>query len=377
MVLRLKTRESKTLPGSLVFLVKNYPFTRMNLSSKLEHFIVHKIWHSNSFFLKLFYPLSFLYYILQQVKWFLSAYQKFTIPIISVGNLNVGGVGKTPISIALMEIVKAIGKKAAFIGHGYKAAILKDSSSTKVNLQKDNADLVGDEALLLSQYATTYIAKKRSLAIELAEKDGFELVILDDGFQDNSIVKDLTLLVIDAEYLLGNGLLLPIGPLREKPIPALQRAGLIVIAGICDKEIKKAKSFMISKFEKDCDSLQPKIVSALVKLQNLEELIGQDFFAIIAIANPKKVLKTAKLNNIIIKKTFIFSDHKLFDDQELEVIYKLAREAQCQVITTSKDFVKLPKYYQNLTKIFAIKADFDQDYNLVTSIITNICNNKV
>jgi len=329
----------------------------MNLFTRLERIVVDRIWKYDSLINKLLRPVSWVYLIIHLINFTFRYKKKAKIPVVCVGNLTSGGSGKTPLVLAIATIIKHYKKNLAFIGHGYKAHILKDNLYAVVDLKKHNAYDVGDEAMLLSQLAPTYVSKKRMVSILAAQADDMEIVILDDGFQDGSVYKDLSILVVDSEYIFGNGLLLPAGPLRELPVFALRRADLIFISGINKEKIEDTINFIIMTFSKSVVDLKSKISSCIITPQNLQELKEKDFFAIIGIAHPAKFLNLAKKYAINIKENFIFSDHYVFDAPALDLIYSKAIASNCEVITSSKDFTRLPEKYKKLTKVIEIRAD--------------------
>ncbi|WHQ46837.1 MAG: tetraacyldisaccharide 4'-kinase [Candidatus Midichloria sp.] len=330
----------------------------MNFFSKVEHLIVNRLWRQDLFINKLLRPFSWIYIIIHTIKVFLTNKQKTNVPVICIGNLTVGGSGKTPIALAIGRLLKKHKRNLAFVGHGYKANLLKHSICIAVDLKMHNVNNVGDEAILLSSFAPTYIAQKRIQGVFTAQADDFDIAVLDDGLQDNSIHKDLSIVVIDSEYILGNLLLLPAGPLRELPVFALKRADLVIVSGINEDKIEEAMNFINCRFSKKVPLLKTKTTSCLITPKDIERFKDKDFFAIIGIAHPKKFLETAKKYNIKIKESAIFSDHYMFSESELDAIYNYANVLKCSVITSSKDFVRLPKKYQNLTQVIEIEAEF-------------------
>ena len=330
----------------------------MNFFNKLEQLIVTNLWQNNTWLNKLLLPISWLYLIIHNINFFCIKKHKTKIPVICVGNIIAGGSGKTPIAMTIGEILKKYKRNVAFIGHGYKANLLKHSMCISIDPKMHNVNDVGDEAMLLSSIASSYIARKRIQALFAAQADDCEIAILDDGFQDNSIKKDLSILVVDADYILGNSLLLPAGPLRELPSTALKRADLVIISGLDEEKIQSTINNLIHQFSKKVPYLASRITSCIVIPKEIAKLQNKDFFAIIGIAHPKKFLETAKKYNINIKSYAIFPDHHLFHDSELDAIYNHANVLKCNIITSTKDLVRLPKKYQAITKVMDIDIKF-------------------
>ena len=154
--------------------------------------------------------------------------EKLSVPVICVGNLVAGGAGKTPVALALGVMLKHAGKRAHFLTRGYKGKL---EGPVQVDPARHGVSEVGDEALLLAEILPTWVSKHRAAGAKAAISAGAEVIIMDDGFQNMSLVKDVSLLVIDGHNGFGNGRILPAGPLREPVAEAMQRATLVVPSG--------------------------------------------------------------------------------------------------------------------------------------------------
>ena len=166
--------------------------------------------------------IQFIFYVVAEIriKLFQNKILKthtFDIPIISIGNIAMGGTGKTPLAKEIFQITKSLGKKPAFVKKYY--------------------DYVEDEINMLKKVGTTFICKKRKDSIKNLIKNEYNLAILDDGFQDLSINKNFNIICFNQKQWIGNGFLIPAGPLREK-LSALKRADCILINGNKDIEIE-------------------------------------------------------------------------------------------------------------------------------------------
>ena len=133
------------------------------------------------------------------------------IPVICIGNLTIGGSGKTPVTMALQLLLKDMGIKACVVSSGYRGKNKYPHYVTK----NDTFCKVGDEPIILSKKGAVIVSKNKKEGIIKAYKDGFDIVILDDGYQNSKINKDLSLVVVDSEILFGNEFIFPLGPLRE------------------------------------------------------------------------------------------------------------------------------------------------------------------
>jgi len=150
------------------------------------------------------------------------------VPVLCVGNLVAGGSGKTPVALSLARLFTERGIAVHVVTRGYGGKL---AGPMQVDAARHDADAVGDEALLLATVAPCWVAKDRAAGVAAAAKAGAEAILLDDGFQNPSIAKDLSLVIIDAEYGFGNGRVIPAGPLRERVAAGLARADAVVLIG--------------------------------------------------------------------------------------------------------------------------------------------------
>lgn len=311
--------------------------------STAEHWVKGRLWRCFSLINCLLLPFSLLYLLCHVINYhILKRPEKLSKPIICVGNLVVGGSGKTPVALKIASICQEYGLKVAFIGHGYKAEIITHTPCVRIDPERHTAREIGDEALLLSYIAPTYIATKRASAAKMAISDGAEIIILDDGLQDNSINKDFSIIVLDSGYMLGNGMLLPSGPLRELPLGALDKANSIIITGQDLLQCADAKHRLLAKYSSISEG---KIISGHVQILNSEELTEPQYIVLLGVSDPHKILKAIKILQIHCAHTFIFPDHHNYSADELKHIYAQAQKLECKVLTTSKDRTKIDSEY--------------------------------
>ena len=322
------------------------------------YFIKPKFWDKkkNSFLSILLYPLSIIYYLINVIKKKISIPQKFNIPLICVGNIYIGGTGKTSAAIEIMKILNQ-SKKICFLTKGYGRKSKKDIYLNELNISNQNTVDTGDEALLLNKYGDVYISNNRAKAINTIIKLGYDAIILDDGFQDHLIFKNLNILCFDSKNWIGNNNLIPSGPLRE-PLKAIKEANFIVIKGeknqIIENEIKKL-------------SPNIEIIYAENRIENNETLKNKNFIAFTGIGNPYSFFNTLLNNNIKIIKQIIYPDHFQFTEKNYKVLFQEAENNNCNLITTEKDWVRISKqfkdkvYYTKLSTLLIGKESLEKE----------------
>ena len=281
-------------------------------------FFKPKFWDKNqiSFYSILLLPIAAIYKLLFFLKKKITKIHRVSIPIICIGNIYLGGTGKTPLSIEIFFILKKLNMKPAFIRKKY------DSYSDEENLQKN----VG----------VVFSNKSRLQAINVATKNNVNIGILDDGFQDFSINKNLNIICFDEKKWVGNGFVLPAGPLREE-LTALKRADCVVIKGrkninIEDEIIKKNSNI--------------KIFYANYEPQNINEFKNEKVIAFAGIGNPESFFQLLKLNNISIFEEIKFPDHYNYSPKNLDALIKKAEKNKVILITTEKDYYRIDKDYR-------------------------------
>jgi tetraacyldisaccharide 4'-kinase len=304
----------------------------------------------------LLYPLSIIYYLIVVIKKNFSIPQKFNIPIICVGNIYIGGTGKTSAAIEIAKILNQF-KKVCFLTKGYGRKSKKDVYLNELNIFHQNTEDTGDEPLLLNKFGHVYISNNRAEAINTIIKLGYDAIILDDGFQDRLIFKNLNILCFDSKNWIGNSNLIPSGPLRE-PLTSIKEANFIIIKGeknqIIENEIKKI-------------SPNIEIIYAENKIENIETLKNKNFIAFTGIGNPCSFFDTLLDNNIKIIKKIIYPDHFQFSEKNYKDLSQEAENNKYNLITTEKDYVRINKqfkekvYYTKLSTLLIGKESLDKE----------------
>ena len=261
------------------------------------------------------YPLSLIYLIIIYIKKKITKVHRFKIPIICVGNIYVGGTGKTPLSILLANEIKKLGKETVILRKYY------DSHNDEYELIKNN-------------FNNLIINKKRIDGILKAERANYDIIILDDGLQEYKIKKNLNIVCFNEKQLVGNGLVMPAGPLREN-LNNLKSSDVVIINGNKNKSFEEKILNINNKL---------KIFYSNYKPQNIEKFKNKKLFAIAGIGNPGNFFQLIEDNDLSIKKKFIFPDHHKYSKNEIMNIVDEAKKENCQIITTEKDYYKIKKF---------------------------------
>ncbi len=303
-------------------------------------FFKPKFWDRNkiSFFSILLFPITLLIKLLNLVKKITTRTRKFSIPIICVGNVYLGGTGKTPLCIEIFIILKNLNKNPVFIRKKYS------SFQDETNLQK--------------QVGPLYESKKRIDALNKAIYNKADIAILDDGFQDFSIKKDLSIVCFSEKQWIGNGLVIPSGPLRED-LSALNRANWVVINGKKNTNIENE----ILKKDKTI-----KIFYTKYKAQNINEFKNEKVVCFAGIANPDSFFNLLKDNNINILEKISFPDHYNYSDNELENLVNKAKENNATLLTTEKDFFRIEENHRKNIKHLKIKVEIENKKQFIEEI---------
>ena len=252
------------------------------------------------------------------------------VPVICVGNLVAGGAGKTPVALALAARLAESGAAVHIVTRGYRGHL---SGPVRVDPARHDFTAVGDEALLLGAHAPCWVARNRAEGIQTAVAAGAQMVILDDGYQNPTIAKTVSLLVVDDAYGFGNGRVIPAGPLREALARGLARADAAVLLG--------ADAWPRDPVTLGIDAALPVITAALRPVAG-ERLGGERLLAFAGIGRPDKFFATLRRLGSELIETRSFPDHHPFRTGEIDALVYAAERARARLITTAKDIVRIP-----------------------------------
>lgn len=263
--------------------------------------------------------------------------------ILCVGNLVAGGTGKTPVALAIAEILRR--DDLAFLSRGYGGRLAGPVHvAPKFHTPAD----VGDEALLLARAAPTWIARDRAAGALAAIKGGAKLIVMDDGFQNPSLVKDTSIVVIDGETGFGNGHLIPAGPLREPVTAGLARADAVVIVGDDRAGVTESLPPTLPVFT---GHIQPRA--------DRESWVGRRVIAFAGIGRPTKFFDTLSELGCEIVAAHSFADHHPYTDKEIVQICAEAAARDATPVTTEKDAVRLPHSYRGKCETLPVAFVWD------------------
>ena len=304
------------------------------------NFFKPKFWDKNkiSFFSVLLFPVSLLIKVLSLFKRVLIKTNQSSIPIICVGNIYLGGTGKTPLCIEIFLILKNLNMNPVFVRKKY--------------------DSFQDEADLQKQVGPVYQNKKRIEAVKEALQNKANVAILDDGFQDFSINKNLSIVCFNKKQWVGNGLTIPSGPLRES-LSALKRANCVVINGEKNRDIEN-KIFSKNK--------EIKIFYTKYRAKNISEFKNKKVIAFAGIGNPENFFDLLKDNKIDIGEEIKFPDHHEYSEETLENLINKAKKNNNILLTTEKDYFRIAKNYKQNISFLKIEVEIENRNQFIDQI---------
>lgn len=272
------------------------------------------------------------------------------VPVICVGNATLGGTGKTPVAIYLLKSLRRLGVNAHGLTRGYGGEL---KGPVPVN-PRHTSEEVGDEALLIARHSPVWVSKERDQGALAAVSEGADAIVMDDGHQNPRLKKTLSLLVVDAEVGFGNGCVFPAGPLREPLKDALARTDAVIL-------MKPTPDYEIDPYL-GAQLVGQTIIPAYLKAQTHPPK-GR-LFAFAGIGRPNKFFDQLRRLGADLSEEVPFADHHKFTEAEIEHLFQLAAEENAALITTEKDYVRLPSGYRKGVHAFPVTVAFENELKL-------------
>ncbi|MDO9710200.1 tetraacyldisaccharide 4'-kinase [Paracraurococcus lichenis] len=268
------------------------------------------------------------------------------VPVICCGNATAGGAGKTTVALDLGQRLANRGIAVHFLLRGYGGRL---NGPVRVDPVRHDSQAVGDEALLLAAERPAWISADRGAGARAAVAGGAQCLVMDDGLQNPTVEKDLSLLIIDGTYGFGNGRLIPAGPLRERPEAAAARCRAAVLIG---EDETGALAHLPPRFPVLRASLQPG--------PEAELLAGQPVYAFCGIANPRKFFATLTEAGAVLAGRMPFADHYPYDDNDLREVLAEADRLRAIPVTTRKDFVRIPAAFRSRVTVVTVRLAWEE-----------------
>jgi|TARA_B110000093_G_C12913013_1_gene385627 tetraacyldisaccharide 4'-kinase len=314
-----------------------------------------KFWYkeSLSFLSIILLPLNIIWIFGSLLKKLISKRKKVNIPVISIGSAIIGGSGKTPTVLFICDLLKKIGLKPHIVSRGYGGKYI----STTMVREESTYQEVGDEALMMSAYNPTWVSRNRYLGCKMAEENGANIIVLDDGLQTTSIVKDFSIYVFDGMQRFGNNFLVPAGPLRETIKEAVSKCSIIFQIndnGIQDVFLNKFKTYARYKLEENHPLLEKKILA----------FAGLGF--------NRKFFDQLSDYGFNLVKIIDFPDHHKYSIQDIYSLLDQANSLDAHLMTTEKDHIRIPIDFKESVNFIKGQIEIDNEDALIREFKKNI-----
>ena len=328
---------------------------------KTPHFWTELSWQS-----VILFPVSYIWRFGHYAQQKILNTKETEIPVICVGNLTVGGSGKTPVVITLCRFLSGIGKSTSILTRGFGG---KEKGPIFVSTNLHQSLDVGDEPLMMAHLLDVCVSRNRPLgANHILDKKKYDCIVMDDGLQNPTLKKDLNIAVFDGKFGIGNGFLLPAGPMRQKLEVGIQNIDLVIFNG-------KDETGLGQK-------IPPHIPIFTGELQPDEEIVekmkNRRVYGFAGIGNPSRFFKT--LNNIgadLVGEAH-FADHHPYTDADLTQLYEEAMQSGAELVTTQKDWMRLPTDWRDRVLTVPVRIHFSADDTIkIVSFLETIFENVI
>lgn len=328
---------------------------------KTPHFWTELSWQS-----VILFPVSYIWRFGHYAQQKILNTKETEIPVICVGNLTVGGSGKTPVVITLCRFLSGIGKSTSILTRGFGG---KEKGPIFVSTNLHQSLDVGDEPLMMAHSLDVCVSRNRPLgANHILDKKKYDCIVMDDGLQNPTLKKDLNIAVFDGKFGIGNGFLLPAGPMRQKLEVGIQNIDLVIFNG-------KDETGLGQK-------IPPHIPIFTGELQPDEEIVekmkNRRVYGFAGIGNPSRFFKT--LNNIgadLVGEAH-FADHHPYTDADLTQLYEEAMQSGAELVTTQKDWMRLPSDWRDRVLTVPVRIHFTADDTIkIVSFLETIFENVI
>jgi tetraacyldisaccharide 4'-kinase len=269
------------------------------------------------------------------------------VPVICVGNIVAGGAGKTPVALSLAEALKRAGRAVHLLTRGYGGT---EVGPRAVDLDRHDAARMGDEALLLAAAAPTWVARWRPDGAVAAVSMGADIIVMDDGFQNGSIAKDLSLVVVDGFSGFGNGRVIPAGPCREPPARGLARADAMVLVG----EDRTGAARLAEA------AGAPVLSARLAPGPEAARLAGRRVVAFAGIGRPAKFFATLAECGAELVSSHAFPDHHPYGEGQVASLLAEAEAERALLVTTAKDRVRVPSSLRSRVDVLTVTLEWQE-----------------